>query len=164
MNELTQMFYLLYSLIAMLSIAVLSILAYRKSLKKVFIVFMIVAIPVSINNIYRTYRHLMLKYCPVDTYLSLHKNRRPSTVYWEMEKKKSAIWNKAITETKQIEKDYAQDVAAENPIRRLNGWWQRFLGILQVYLLPIGVIIVCTNEIKKSNHRFHSIADSARPE
>jgi len=155
-----------FTLIAMLLIATLSIIAYRKSLKKIFILFMIISIPLSIDGLLSRINHYMVRH---------HHRSLSSTIfgrdyltklqppeYRQMSLEKFTLLKETEEKNRAIDAKYSSEISGYKKKTWPSSLWMNLKYILGQWMLSVGVIMVCLNEIKSSNHRFHSIAGSAR--
>ena len=144
-----------YLLIAMLVLAILSIKAYRKSLKKIFILFMIISIPSVSDKIYRKLTLYMLQTHHTSLSQMILKTdtrgESRSAQYRQMQKEKSDLWLKNSDKQKEIEEKYADAISVRKQRTWLKDLWNNIVWRLPSWLFPIGAIIVCLNEIKTSN-------------
>lgn len=145
----------------MLLLAILSIKAYRKSLKKVFILFMIISIPTFADKLYTKANLFALKKLH-NTIPNLivgkdiresSRYRSKSAQFVQYEKERGKIWIESSKKQDELKKEYADAIAGQKKRTWLKDLWNNIKWRLPSWLFPIGAIIVCINEIKKVPNR-----------
>lgn len=159
-----------YLIIAMLVLAIVSIKAYRASLKKVFVLFMIISIPTFADKMYGQLNLLMMRkfHNTIPNLITARemrespKYRLKSARYMQYEMKRNELSAEAYKRQAELENEYAEAIAQQKKRNWLKDIWNNIVWRLWSWLFPIAAIIICINEIKSSNQRLEPTRHDAR--
>ncbi len=143
-----------YYTIAMIVLSVCSIRAYRKTLNKIFILFLIICIPTVADKLYTNINLYLLKnhmtsipHMLTGKYRNERSPKSPGII--QMEKEKSELWTEYFKKQKEVEKKYEDSISQRKKYTWLKDLWNNIVWRLSSVLFPIVGIIICLQELKK---------------
>jgi len=147
-----------YLLVAMLLLSILSIKAYRCSMKKIFILFMVISVPAFSDKTYTQLNLFTLKKFQ-NTIPNLitgrdirdsSRHRSKSAQFVQYQKAQAEIWMEASKKQSELKEEYADAITDQKKRTWLKDLWNNIVWRLPSWLFPVGAIIICINEIKSS--------------
>jgi hypothetical protein len=145
-----------YDLIMMIVLCVCSIKAYRKSLKKIFLLFVIISLPTTADRLYQEIDHYLLtkqmtsiSRILTGKFSSERKYKDSGTI--QRDKEISELWTECVEKQKAIDEKYSGSITKRKKHTWIKDSWQNIVWRLSSVLFPIAGIIICIQEIKSSN-------------
>ena len=150
-----------YHILVMLLLTVLSVKAYRRSLKKIFLLFLVITIPIILDVTYSKIDSFLLRHKRTTIALLIQGKKitdptAPEPRYVEYEYKLQKMSTDFFNKENQLRKEYTDAIREKSRSTWLKTLWKRIVFSLSSVLFPIAAIFVCLTEIKHFKHEMFS--------